>query len=181
MGTPPRSTNHVSYFGEARFLWAPKRPQKHSRLPTRNGRKTSSRSLDFSKILVHHEDDENLSLLGSYERKDGRHSNRNCRNETPVFMRNLDSPGRNDSSPLAFENTIARRIDFATPQQSSIPTPEDSVFTPSPTSQGILAKLKRSSVKRMANFTEQHCRLTDQKKPESCSPLKRAKWTRLIR
>lgn len=190
MRTPPHSTSHVAYFGEEPFLWAPKKPQEYRKPPLRAGQKTSSRSLDFSTILVQDEDDENSSFLGSYERRQGQLRSRGSRNETPVFLRNLDSPARTHDSPLAFENTIARRIDFAsqslTPGQDGVAGTSDSpsVFSPglSPTARGILSQLKRSASKRPTS-QEKHSasRMSNQPTPESCSPHKRVRWTRLIR
>lgn len=189
MRTPPHSNSPVGFFGETQFLWAPKKTREYRKPPLRNDRKSSSRSLDFSSILVEEESNDNSSLLGSYERKQSQFRGSRGRQETPVYKRNMDGPARMRSSPLAFENTIARRIDFAsqslTPAQEGVASTSESpsVFSPglSPAARGILSQLKRSGGKRQS--TEKHTtnRLSDQQTPESCSPHKRGKWTRLVR
>ena len=190
MRTPPHSTNPVSYFGEASFLWAPKKPRQYRRPPLRSGRKTSSRSLDFSTILVQDDDSENSKLLESNERRESRVRSRGSRNETPIFFHNLGSPSHSRGSPLAIQNTIARRIDFASPSfahgqdRAADLSDSPSVFSPglSPVAREILSQLKRSSNKRPSQ--DKNCTtrfLSDQHTPESCSPQKRPRWTRLIR
>ena len=191
MRTPPHSTNPVAYFGEATFLWAPKKPRQYHKPPLRSGRKSSSRSLDFSSIIVHENDGDNPSL-GSHERRQTQTRSRSTRHDTPVFVRKINSPSSNHGSPLAFENTIARRIDFAsqsfTPGQETAADTSDSpsVFSPglSPAAKSILVHLKCSeSTKRSSPTSEQHCtsRSSEHHRPNSSSPNKRGRWTRLIR
>ena len=191
MRTPPHSTNPVTYFGETAFLWAPKKPRQYQKPPLRSGRKPSSRSLDFSAILVQEDDNEKSNLLESYERRQAHIRSRRSRHETPVFVRNIDSPASNHGSPLAFENTIARRIDFAsqsfTSGQERVADTSDSpsVFSPglSPAAKGILSQLKRESIKRSLPATEKRStsRTSEHQTPDSSSPHKRGKWTRLVR
>ena len=190
MRTPPHSTNPVAYFGEPALLWAPKKPREYRKPPLRSGRKSSSRSLDFSTILVQEEDNENSQLLGSFERRQGQVRSRGSRHETPIFRRNIDSPGRSHDSPLAFQNTIARRIDFASPNltsgQESTPDTSDSpsVFSSglTPIAREILSQLRRPSNKRPSQEKHRTSRTSDQQHtPESSSPQKRGRWTRLIR
>ena len=135
------------------------------------------------------DDSENSKLLESNERRQSRVRSRGSRNETPIFLRNLDSPSHGHGSPLAIENTIARRIDFASPsfapgQDRAADLNDSSVFSPglSPVARGILSQLKRSSNKRPSQDKSSTTRLlSDQHTPESCSPQKRPRWTRLIR
>ena len=189
MRTPPHSTSPVAYFGEEAFLWAPKKPREYRKPPLRSGRKTSSRSLDFSAILVQEDDNERSRLLGSNESIQTGVRRRKSRNETPIFFRNLNSPSHSRDSPLAFEN-IARRIDFASPslaapgQERATDINDSSpVFSPglSPTARGILSQLRRPSNKRPSQEGHSTTRPPDQLTPGSSSPQKRPRWTRLIR
>ena len=185
MQTPPHCTNHIAYFGEEAFLRAPKKPREYCKL--RSGRKLSARSLDFSAIVLQGEDDGNPTFSGNYERRQSQLRRNSSRNETPVFVRNVNSPVHH--SPLAFENTIARRIDFGsqsfTPgQETTAETSRSpSVLSPglSPTARGLLSQLKRSSSKTNSAEKRTVSRRSVLNTPESCSPEKRPKWTRILR
>lgn len=187
--TPPHSTSPLSHFGEAPFLWAPKISQKYRKPTLRSGRKTSSRKLDFSAIIVQDEDNDNSSFTNGFGRQEGQAHRRGSRHETPVFSsQNVDSSARVSGSPLAFENVIARRIDFAsqslTPGQGVTESSDSpSVFSPglSPVARGILSQLRRSASGKSSAEKRTASKMSEQNTPESRSPVKRGKWTRLIR
>ena len=105
---PPRSP--VGFFGESHFVWAPKKPcraQKSSRDQKRN----SVRSLNFSTILTEEDISKNKSL-GMTSGLRGQVMGK-VLTRLPDYERSRDTPNRLVSTSLGAGNSIARRIDFA--------------------------------------------------------------------
>ena len=93
MRTPPHSTCFVSHTGERSCPWAPKKLREYRKPPLSSGRKSSSRSLASSSILVQDDDGENSRLLEISERGQSRgckSTRRESSSSSTVFSQDND-------------------------------------------------------------------------------------------